>query len=251
MDAHGHFALSLWRFLATRSKRMAKYRVSTVQRLECLTEKSRQIPAIDVLVRCFSGRVMPARKHGNPVIQSMALELRYHLAGKLGQKGQIVLCVNDQRLPLEPGKLLEVGHRTDGRPQATQAIQGNFRFEALTNVACGLAMPHHVREIGGGMIKSGDFDAGIMRGREKCVTGTEAGPDNAQALVSLLLKPVEAAADVEHTLARSIERTFDVRRNRVLGAADFSRAADVVVGHAQPQHRNSQAIQNSAERIVA
>src|SRR5215471_6974924 len=125
-------------------------RASTGMRLERLAEECRQMPAIYVLVRCLSGRVMPAGKHRNLVIQSMALELLYHLVGKLGEKGQVVLGVDDQRLPLEPGKLLEIGHRTDCRPQAAQAIQGNFGFEALANMARGLAMPHHVREIRGG-----------------------------------------------------------------------------------------------------
>ena len=44
-----------------------------------------------------------------------------------------------------------------------------------------------------------------------------------------------------------VEGAADVSGNCVVGAAELSRTADVVIRHAQPQHGNSQAIQNSAE----
>src|SRR5258708_3387685 len=97
------------------------------------------------------------------------------------------------------------------------------------------------------MIECRHLDTRIVRGRQEPVAGTEAGSDDAQLLVALLLEPVEAAAKIDHALARGVEGASNVSRNGVIGAAKLGRTTNVVVRHAQPQHGNSQTIQNSAE----
>src|SRR5205809_5198148 len=112
-------------------------------------------------------------------------------------------------------------------------------------------MPGHVRNVGRRMIEGRDLDSFVMRGGQKRVAGTEAGAEDSQLRVSLLLKPIEAAADIEYTLARGVERASYVCRNCVVGALNFCRTANIVIWHAQAQHGNSKPVQRWAKRIVA
>src|SRR5207248_10562095 len=92
---------------------------------------------------------------------------------------------------------------------------------SFANVPSGLPVPNHISEIRGRVIKCRDANSRIMRGGEKRVAGTQAGSHNPQPIIALLLKPVQATTDVNYTLAGSIQRSSDIRRNRVIGAADF------------------------------
>src|SRR5215470_1885493 len=104
-------------------------------------------------------------------------------------------------------------------------------------------MPDDIRKIRRGMVEPGHFDSYIVRGGDECVARTQTGANNPQLSVTLLLQPVEAAADIEHALARRIERTPYVRRNCIISAANLGRPSNVVIGHAEPQHGNPEAIQ--------
>src|SRR6476646_4003606 len=121
--------------------------------LERLPHKRRQAPCVDVLERRFTQRIVPARERGDLMVEAIALELRHHLAREFRRKSQIVLRINDQRLPLESRELLEVRHGADGGPQSPQAFQIDLLFQAFADVPRGLPVPGHVRYISGRMIE--------------------------------------------------------------------------------------------------
>src|SRR6185312_2187834 len=99
-----------------------------------------------------------------------------------------------QRLSRPAGKLLEVRHGTDCRPQIAQAVQINLIFHPGADVARGLARPDNVGKISGGVVKSRNANARIMRGGKEGIARSEACAENAELTVTLLLQPVEAAA---------------------------------------------------------
>jgi hypothetical protein len=86
----------------------------------------------------------------------------------------------------------------------------------------------------------------VCRGHEP-ITGTQAGTQNAELLVPLILKPVDAAANVDNSLTTGRKRATDVGADRVVGALKLGRAADVVVGHGEPQGGDSHLVEDGAE----
>ena len=101
------------------------------------------------------------------------------------------------------------------------------------------------------MIEGGHANARIVRGGKKCITGSQAGAHDAQPAVSLLLQPIQAAANVHHRLAARVERAPDVGGHRVVGAARLRRHANVVIRHAQAQHRDAHQVQHPAQSGVS
>src|SRR5215468_3195057 len=108
-------------------------------------------------------------------------------------------------------ELVEVNYGADGQPESPQAIQINRGFDSLTDVAGRLAVPHDVGEVSRRVIEGSGPNARIVRAGDECVARTKTGSDHAQLLVSLLLQPIEAAANVNHPLTDGIERASDVR----------------------------------------
>src|SRR5579883_1409085 len=90
----------------------------------------------------------------------------------------------------------------------------------------------------------------IVRARQKRIAGAEAGADDAEVTVTLLLEPVEAGACVDDGLARSIDRAADIRRDCIIGTCKAGRHARIVIRKAQAQSRNAEALQSGAQRVV-
>ena len=63
-------------------------------------------------------------------------------------------------------------------------------------------------------------------------------PQNAKLLVALLLKPIQAAADIDNRLTAGGNGAPDVRAYRIIGALKSRGAANVVEGLAQAQRRD-------------
>src|SRR4029079_1688349 len=110
---------------------------------------------------------MAARQDHDFVVKSVTFELRYRIARKPRQKSHVVLRVNNEGLLGPAGKLFEIRNRTDAAPQRAQPVEVNLRFETLADVARGLPVPDHVRDVGRGMIESRHANAGIVRGGKK------------------------------------------------------------------------------------
>ena len=101
------------------------------------------------------------------------------------------------------------------------------------------------------MVEGVDAQAGVVGAGEEGVAGAEAGAEDAEVLVALILKPVEAAADVDNGLAAGGEGAADVGADGVVGALKLDGAADVVIGLGEAQGRDAHAVEDGAEGVVA
>ena len=145
---------------------------------------------------------------------------------------------------------LKIRHGTHRQPRSPQAVQVDLLLDSLPDVARRLAMPEDVGNVSRRVIEGGDANAGVVRGCDERVARSEAGADDAQPVVALLLQPVEAAANIHHALARGGEGAPDVGGNRIVGAANLSGHADVVVRHGEPQHGNAEQVEDAAQAHV-
>src|SRR5207248_1269958 len=94
-------------------------------------------------------------------------------------------------------------------------------------------------------------DAAVMRGGEERVAGAEAGADDAELFVTLLLEPVITAARVKHGLARGVDGASDVGRDGVVRTLRVGGAASVMIRQTQTQHANTELGQDAAKREIA
>src|SRR5882757_4214993 len=92
-----------------------------------------------------------------------------------------------------------------------------------------LAGPHDVGKIRGGVIESCNFDARLVRGAEKRITRSQTGADDAELRIALRLEPIQAATEIDYTLAGGIKRPAQVGRHRIIRTLNFGGFADVVV----------------------
>src|SRR5258708_34142076 len=81
-----------------------------------------------------------------------------------------------------------------------------------------------------------------MRGGNKRVAGTEAGPKNSHAVFALRLQPVHASANINYGLAGRVNGAADVWRDRIVRALRLPRTANVMIWlgsapHGGPQTR--------------
>ena len=162
-------------------------------------------PAIHVFIWRLTCRVVAAGQHRHLVVDSVAGKGINGLPRQLGQKSQIVGCVNDQRLLRPACELLKVRHRADAAPHGAQAVGVEMGLESLADVAGGLPVPYHIGHVGRSVIERRHSNTGIMRRRQECVTRAEAGAQNAKLGVAMLLQPIQTATYVQHALARGIE----------------------------------------------
>jgi hypothetical protein len=88
-------------------------------------------------------------------------------------------------------------------------------------------------------------------GGDEGVAGAEAGAENAELGVALGLEPVEATANVGDGLAAGGDGAADVGADGVVGALELGGAADVVVGLGEAQGGDAEAVEESAEGVVA
>ena len=113
--------------------------------------------------------------------------------------------------------------------------------ESLLDVTRALAGPGYVAEGCGGVVEGVDADARVVGAGEVGVAGAEAGAENAEVLVTLILKPVKAAADVDDGLAAGHESAADVGADGVVRPLKLCGAANVVIGHGEAQGRDTHA----------
>ena len=118
-----------------------------------------------------------------------------------------------------------------------------YGFEGGTDVPRALPRPNHITERHGGMIERGDAYAAVECGGEKGIAGAKTGTQNAELLVALLLKPVDATANVDDRLAAGGNGASDVSAYRIIGALELRRAANVMIRLAQAQGGNTKTVE--------
>ena len=84
-----------------------------------------------------------------------------------------------------------------------------------------------------------EMRAVVRRGNEGDA-GAQAGAEDPEAPVALLLKPVQAGARIDDGLPGGVDGAAEVARNVVIGALQFGRHARPVVGQAHAQRRDSE-----------
>src|SRR5271169_3002032 len=134
---------------------------------------------------------------------------------------------------------------------ATQFVVTENPFDALADMARGLAGPDDVTECRRGMVKHIDADTRVVGAGDERVTRAEAGADEAEARVSALLQPVEARANVNDGLPHRIDAAANIGGDRVVRAGETGGATNVVVRHAHAQGRDTKHVEDLAETVLA
>src|SRR5580658_3440280 len=124
-------------------------------------------------------------------------------------------------------------------------------FKGSANVPGALSGPHHVSERHGGVIESSDADTAVERGGKKGIARAKTGAKDSKLFVALLLQPIDAATNVDYRLTAGSDGAPQVGADRIIGARQLCRTADIVVGLAEAQGGNAKAVKNGAESIVA
>ena len=146
---------------------------------------------------------------------------------------------------------VHVGHGADdGEDLADLILIEACLLEGGADVAGALAGPDDVAEPGGGVVEGADLEARVEGGGDEGVAASEAGAEDAELLVALLLEPVDAAADVDDGLAAGFGGAAYVGADGVVGALEFGGAADVVVGLGEAEAGDAEAVEEGAEGVV-
>src|SRR6266849_6037695 len=74
-----------------------------------------------------------------------------------------------------------------------------------------------------------------MRKSEKCDARTNAGPQDSNALIALLLQPSYGGARIKHGLSHRLNGATDVCAHQMIGALEFSGPALVMIRKRQTQ----------------
>ncbi len=96
-----------------------------------------------------------------------------------------------------------------------------------------MAGPHPVGKVSGGMIEGAHRKTRIVSTGNKGVTRSQTGADDAELGVAVLFQPVQAAAHVNHGLARRIYGSTNICGHRIIRALDLWRLAQIVVGETE------------------
>jgi len=105
-------------------------------------------------------------------------------------------------------------------------------FETFPDVIGGHALTDDVGVVGGNVEKAAGADAFIVREGDIADRRANAGAEDAELGIALLLEPVEAAAGVLDGLAIGLEGEADIGAADLVGAFVAVGHAAVVVGHA-------------------
>ena len=108
-----------------------------------------------------------------------------------------------------------------------------------SRVSGGDAAPDHVSEAWRDVIECLRANQWFMCGRQQRRQGTEARPENADAVVALRVQPGDCASRIEHRLPADLQRSCDVRRDDVVGTVEFGRHTPIVVGQTQTKRREA------------
>src|SRR5467141_1328663 len=131
----------------------------------------------------------------------MAAEGVEHLASKLGEHGGVVFAVDHKGVAAGAHAALDVGHGADGGPVVAEFVDGDVVAKAFPDVIGGHALADDIGVIGGDVEEAASADAFIVNESDIADRRADAGAENAELVVALLLKPVEAAARVLDGLA--------------------------------------------------
>ena len=174
-----------------------------------------------------------------------------HLAGEMGEHGGVVLAVDHESVAASAHAALDVGHGADGGPIFAELFNGDVVAKAFPDVIGGHALADDVGVVGGDVEQAAGSDAFIVDEGDVADRGANASAEDAELSVALLLEPVEAAAGVLDGLAVGLEGQADVGAADLVGALVAPGHAAIVVGHAQFQDGDAEALNPATETVLA
>src|SRR5579859_2688856 len=178
---------------------------------------------------------MSAMKLKRARVRAVPAEGIQHLTAELGEHGGVVFSVYEDGLAVGAHAPFDVGYGAYGSPVVTEFFQGDMVAKAFPDVVSGHALADNVGEIGGKVEEAAGFDSRIVHQRDVADGRAEAGAEDPQPGVPLLLEPAKAAAGVLDGLAVGLERQPDIRAADLVGAFVAFGHSAVVVGHAHFQ----------------
>jgi len=184
-------------------------------------------------------------------IGAVATEGVEHLACELGEHGGIIFAVDQEGFAAGAHAALDVGHGADGRPVIAKLVHGDVVAEAFPDVGGGHALADDVGEIGGDVEEAAGADGFVMDQGDVTHGGANAGSEDAEARVALLLEPAEAAARVLDGLAVGLKREADVGAADLVGALVAAGHAAIVIRQGHFERGDAETGDPFAETILA
>src|SRR5262249_8494360 len=139
----------------------------------------------------------------------------------------------------------------DGRPEVAEFVEGDVLAEAFPDVVRGHAVGDNIGEIGGYVKEAASVNAFVVHERDVADAGADAGAEDAEPRVALLLEPTENATRVLHGLAIGLESKADVGADELIGALVTGDHAAVVVGHAHLDRGHAEPLNPFTETALA
>jgi hypothetical protein len=129
-------------------------------------------------------------------------------------------------------------------------FEGKILVQRFPDIRGGQAGRDHVAEISGNMEESGGAQSRFMGKSEEREARANAGPEQAEAVVALLLKPAQRAAHVQDRLPVGLQREADIRADQMIGTRMSGDGAAVVIWQADFDGGDAQKLQPAADILL-
>src|SRR5579864_3931174 len=140
----------------------------------------------------------------------LAAEGGQHLLGEGWGEGGVVLAVDHESVFAGAEAPLDVRHGADRGPVLAELVDRNVRTQGFPDMGGGHALADDVGEVGGDVEEAAGADSRVVNQGDVADRGADAGAENSQSGIALLLEPAKAAAGVLDGLAISLEGQADV-----------------------------------------
>ena len=195
-------------------------------------------------------RIVAAGEFEGAGVGAVATEGVEHPAGKLWDHRGVVLSVDHQSVPAGTHAALDVGHGADGSPVFAEFFDTDMISKTFPDVVRGHALADDVGVVGGDVEEAAGADAFIVNEGDVADRGADAGAEDAQLRVALLLEPMETAAGVLDGLAIGLQGEADIGTADLVGALMAAGRAAIVVGHAHFEDSDAHALNPVAEAVL-
>ncbi len=213
-------------------------------------DEGADVPAVEKLEGGFAESVVAAGEDDGFKVQLVLAAELEGVLGEAGEEGGVVAGVEKLGAFGLGGEFVEVDGGADAKPEAAEGVEVEVAFQTLFDVDGGKAGPHDVGEIGGAVVEHVHDQAGVVGGGKEGVAGAETGADDGEAAGAAGFEPIEGAADVEHGLACRRRWSADIGRDGIVGALQFGRHPVVMVGQAEAEGGEAEALEHLGHRIV-
>ncbi len=174
-----------------------------------------------------------------------------HLAREMGEHGGVVLAVDHEGGTAGAHAAFDVGHGTDGGPVFAEFVDGDVVAKAFPDVIGGHALADDIGVVGGDVEETAGADAFVVNKSDVADRGADAGAEDAELGVALLFEPVEASSAILDSLAVGLQGQADIGAADLVGALVAFGHAAVVIGHAQLEDGDAEALNPAAKAVLA